>query len=68
MENIFNCDLIKMLLSRIDGIKVQDEGNRLIVSHNGKDWDMITILSQRLMLVAERWMENQEPRTTIYKG
>lgn len=66
MKNIFNNELIELILTRIPNVKVSHESNRLIVSHSWEDWDMIQILAQRLGFVADRWMQNQEPRTSIY--
>ena len=47
-------------------IPIETGGGRIIVSHAVSDWDLITTLAEKLGMVAQRWMKNQEPRTTIY--
>lgn len=66
-KNIYNDKLYKMAVAKA-GLKIRDHKNRIVVEHDVADWDFLTLLAERLMLVAERWMENQEPRTTVYKG
>lgn len=66
-KNIYN-DRLMINICHNMNMEVIEYGNRFVIVHEAEDWDLITILAQRLMLVAERWMSNQEPRTTVYKA
>lgn len=63
---MYNNEMIEKIYSKMNGVTVKKENGHLTVSHKAEDWDLICLLAQRLMFVAERWMENQEAKTTIY--
>ena len=60
-----NSELYQDIISRMNLTSKVVNGN-IEISHEVSDWDTITLLAQRLDLVAGRWMQNQEPRTTVY--
>jgi len=63
---MYNSELIKLVLSSVAGIKVIVFNEKLVIEHDIEKWDMITTLADRLGFVCNRWMSNQQPRTTIF--
>lgn len=65
MKNIYNRDLFVKLINRMNFVCTVSP-TKIIIEHTIEDWDFICILAQRLDQKPERWMQNQEPRTTVY--